>query len=526
MFLRHGAVLCAVISLSAFAEPVGHVVSVSVPGTGLDVNLATQVGHEYDASTVAKDVRYLYSLGRFDDVRAEAQERPDGIAVVFHTKLAPRYLLREIRIEPNTYGIEVHVPPLTPIGLLDAHTLARDAERQLRAEGYANARVTYSLRPRGNGDADLKMKVDPGNSLRVKQVSFEGDDRMRSSVKALRIHRILFWRLLPSYSDQAITDDAARVRAAYVGKGYFDARVTDHVEWIGKDARVTFAVQPGTLYPIQPQLCTSILSERRESERLGVLDFTAKLDAEGEPQFTRGPSYRVGRIEFTGNHRFSDSAVRGNFLFDEGAIFDEQLLRRSVARLNRTNWFQRIEPRDVIVHPNADTGLADVTVKLNERKDRSWKLSGPVGPLSFAGPVQASIASRLPWWSSYTLSASLFVFGKPLLPILNAPKGFIPVVAFSRPFVPGEGWKSGFAIAPALGWQNTLVGYGATQLQQRLQPLVSGERTAEPELQVSVVRPQGEAQFVCEQPRTTGVLGVLRGGAMLGLHVLGAAAAF
>ena len=55
--------------------------SVAVPGTQLDVKLATQVGQPYDAATVEKDVRYLWSLGRFDDVSGRgARARRAGLS--------------------------------------------------------------------------------------------------------------------------------------------------------------------------------------------------------------------------------------------------------------------------------------------------------------------------------------------------------------------------------------------------------------------------------------------------------------
>ena len=64
--------------------------SVSVPGTDLEVNLATQVGARYDAAAIAKDVRYLWSLGRFADIRVETIELQDGVDVCFRVTVEPR----------------------------------------------------------------------------------------------------------------------------------------------------------------------------------------------------------------------------------------------------------------------------------------------------------------------------------------------------------------------------------------------------------------------------------------------------
>ena len=82
--------------------------------------------------------------------------------------------------------------------------------------------------------------------------------------------------------------------------------------------------------------------------------------------------------------------MRRNFVLEEGQLFDEQLLRKSIARLNRTGWFAEIESRNVVVHPDAQTGFASVTVELAERRGGSWRLSGPVGA-DVAGGVGASI---------------------------------------------------------------------------------------------------------------------------------------
>jgi hypothetical protein len=91
---------------------------------------------------------------------------------------------------------------------------------------------------------------------------------------------------------------------------------------------------------------------------------------------------------------------------------------------------------------------------------------------------------------------------------------FVPVFAIQRPSVPGQGWKSGFAIAPQLGWRGLMTGYAATQFQQRLLPVISGERSVEPILSVT-----GDVQMSCEaKPR----LKLVRTAATFAVQALGA----
>jgi hypothetical protein len=117
----------------------------------------------------------------------------------------------------------------------------------------------------------------------------------------------------------------------------------------------------------------------------------------------------------------------------------------------------------------------------------------------------------------------MLAFAHPLLPILNAPKRFVPILALERPYMPGEGWKSGFLIAPQLGWKNSALAYGATQLQQRLLPLVSVDRSLDPDLNITVNRTAGEAVLSCEPPRPR--LGLFRATASVALRLMGSLAA-
>jgi len=520
-------------------EPAPTVTAVSVPGTALQVKLATQVGRPYDARIVAKDVRYLWSLGRFDDIRVETAAHDDGVAVIFRATASPHFILHEIRIEPTTYGLEIKLPAATPIDRLRAHQIAMDAQRQLNQEGYQNARVRYKLTPAARGEVDLKLTVEIGDAIRVKEVRIEGDSTFHNrNLEALKIRRMLpgvpylwsGWRLLPSYSPEAVDHDVTHLHELYVARGFFDAEVRPGaVDIRGTAARVSIVANPGPRYPIDPGLCSTLFAERREAQRQGVLDFSARLDAahpDDPPRIVLGRPYRVGRIEFTGNRHYRDATIRGNLLIEEGAIFDEHLLRKSIARLNRAMLFENIDAKHVVVQPNEKTGFADVTVHLTERKRGSWKLSGPVGPMSLAGPLAASLSARLPPWgrglvelSTYTAAVGIFAFGHPLLPILNAPKPFTPIFILQRPFMPGEGLASGLTWAPQLGWPSTAIGYGTTQVQQRLGPLVAGERGIVPDLTVTVERPEGDAVMSCEPPKPR--LGPLRTAGTVALHLLG-----
>ncbi|MDE3164883.1 MAG: hypothetical protein KGN36_03680, partial [Acidobacteriota bacterium] len=397
--------------------------SVSVPGTGLAVNLATHVGAPFDAATVARDVRWLWFTGRFRDVRVETAAQHGGTDVVFRVTPEPVYPLREVSLRPNPFGLRIELPPGTPVSQRRADELAAAATRQLKLRGYTRAKAVATLPPAGGGKVDVVLDLAPGEQMRLKPV---GD----ASLRAPR------W-----YSREAVESHAARLRAHYAAAGYFDARVSAREDVEAKRVVVDFRVEPGRLYQAldMHRLCGCLFTERRAAERAGVLDFDATVGAGGAWSVSRGRAYTVGRIRFLGNLHYSDASIRRHFLLDEAAPLDSWRLRQSIVRLNRAGWFEPLDEHGVHIATDERTGIADVTVHVVERRRGAWNLSGPL-------PLVASVSARLPLAATYTAGFQTVAYSMILKLVAN--RRVLPVFSLARPFTPGTGWFSGFAFAP------------------------------------------------------------------------------
>jgi outer membrane protein assembly factor BamA len=536
--------LILAIAACAMANEPLVVERVTVTGADIHVNLQTQVGRLYDASAIEQDVRYLWGLGRFDDVRVEMAEDSGGATVHFAVAPKPRMVLREIRMEPHSFGMQPKLPEGSRIDEFQAHQIAGQIEQQLKLQGYRQAQVSYRFVPAGKEQVDLRLDVDAGTAVRVKRVEFAGDlglkpKDLRGSLSALRTKPMipLLWKILPDYSPEAVDADAARLRSQYLSKGFFDAGVSvDETAIHGKDATVRFELQSGPRFQVHgvdmTKVCPCLIAQRREAERRGVLDFTAAIHVEREgaaeaeviTKVEEGEPFRVRRIDFLGLHRYSDTTARRNLLLDEGAPLDQYLLRKSVARLSETHLFEDMQSSDIVIQRHDAEHVADIKLRLKERKSGSWRLSGPVGPFSIAGPLQASVMARLPPWgqgilelSTYTASISLLAFAQPIIPAL-AVKKFVPLFALTRGFIPGDPWRTGFAVLPQLGWQGSLFATGAAQMQGRLLPLVNGPRGLVPELPVTVEGGVNGA-ILCEAPKPR--LRLLRSAASLAIRMPG-----
>lgn len=480
---------------------------VRVLGAPSSIELQSRAGEPLDPEKIRNDVKTLWQSGRVADVTVETVPDGDRLQLLFRARARRSVEVRKVEVEPATSGINVGISSGTEIGAQEAQQAAASVRKQLESSGFPNATVGSRLLPVGAGKADLKIHVDKGPQVDIEAVTFSGNLGIRASdvrhaLRATKSRTMLpGWRLRSGYSQNAVDSDVANLRSLYYRRGYFEAEVrADSVRIEQRKAWIGYAIDSGAHYDYSTSAaCRELFQERRDAERDGILDFTARLelhDAEVSKTVERGLAYRINRIKFRGNRTFSDGFLRRSFLLAEDDLVDQTLLRKSLARLNRTGLFEPLTPASVVVNTPPGTDRADVTVWLKEKKMRSWFLSGPVGPMSIAGPLQFAIGSRLPPWgqgifelSTYTLSANLMLFAKPigdLIPFLPH-KRFLPLLTIQRPILPGQPLLSGITIAPQLGWRGMLLGYGASQLRNLMGGVSQTDRAFTAPLPVTIV---------------------------------------
>ena len=261
-------------------------------------------------------------------------------------------------------------------------------------------------------------------------------------------------------------------------------------------------------------LCACLLEVRRIAESQGRIDFSVAVETNGKDEpidvtthVRMGSPYGVGRIHFTGHGAINDSTLRRALTLRERDLFDVTELRRSLARLNGIGLAEPLTLADVVVTRHADGATADLTIPLHERRRRWWSLSGPIIP--GLGLYQASISSRLPPWGRGVLDASTYVVSFNLLAAARPLLGLLPflsktppaLVSLERPYLPGQGLFSGFALSPAFSPRTTFVHYGRSQLGRGVRALLEEETTDS--LAVPIVGIDGSAGkfLVCDPPK-------------------------
>ena len=543
--------------------------SVSLLGTTATIPLETRVGQLLDPLKLEKDVKTLWRSGQFADVRAEALVDGEGVRIVFRCQAKRLMLLRRVQVSPPTPAIDLTLAPESTIDPFGASQIAQSARKKLEESGFPFAKVEANLRPVGSNHVDLIIHVEQGQKLNINQTTVVGDlgtrgadarKVLQSTRPKLIVPRIPGiwngWRILPGYSYAAVRSDLGNLQSFYNLRGYFDADISaDQADMSSSRTAVRFHVRAGPRYaireirfpagfvaaPIHAEVdggfpahafCKALFHEEAQAEQTGVVDFAASIiihDLPGPPSsrggelrksadietvIQKGPAYRVGRINFIGNHSISDITMRRSLLISEAEPLNEMLLRKSLARLNATGLFERLSESNVVINTPPGSDRADIAIRVREQKPRHWYLSGPVGPMSIGGSLQFAIGSRLPPWgqgllelATYTVSAHLMLLPKPLGSILPGlpNRRFFPLLTIQRPLLPGQRFLSGFTVAPQTGWLGMLTGYGVSETRGFTSGLFENKRSYQSTITVSVthVAPDGthegrEGSFYCK----------------------------
>ena len=385
--------------------------------------ISTRPGSPYSARRVASDIREVYSLGFFRNVRVLSEDSLDGRVLVFEVEENP--VVRQVTISGNDKVKSDKIRDsltLTTGATLDYPLLYENAQRieaLYRAEGFYLARVKHSIEELTGNAVAVHFEVDENKKLRLREIRFEGNEAL-SDAELRRGLKTKTWRFYSAvtrfldksgtYSEPVFQQDLRLVEQKYADKGYVQVEVDPpKVDPLEDGLIVTVRITEGDAFQVGSidvvGDTTADVGELREKLELkegevfnrsflssDVSGLTHHYTDRGfyfasvepvtkvsEPDKTidvafrveKGPLYFVRKIDFEGNTQTVDAVVRREMQMVEGQLYSARALQLSEARIRSLGFFEEVnfEPK-----PTDYPDQIDVDVKLVER---------PTGSLSF-----------------------------------------------------------------------------------------------------------------------------------------------
>ncbi len=313
----------------------------------------------------------------------------------------------------------------------------------LAAHGRQFATVRARTRDIPPDSVALTFIVNEGPKIKIGNIRFVGNTvfpdrvlvRSMKDVRPIGLPPWFYW-FHRTYDHDKVLYDLGKVRDLYQNHGYFFAtpkepkvkmRNTEH-RWPfffwgwghGKAVSVTipideghqyrlgrFTIRGNKLFPttklepflgMKPGDVFSVGKMRTAIKNLttlygmdGYINFVATPDPEPNRKkrvinlafdFSEGHQYYVHRINFSGNTKTRDKVIRRQLLVDEGAVFNAELWKLSILRVNQLGFFNPIKKDDYVIRQNHQNHTVDVTLKVHEKGRNSIGFSGGVSGLA------------------------------------------------------------------------------------------------------------------------------------------------
>ncbi len=380
-------------------------------------------GDIFDPKVLREDLKSIYKLGYFDDVRADLEETPQGLVVTYIVREKP--VVKRIVYEGNKAikeGDLQKVSELKPYTILNLNKVNEAAERielLYKERGYYNTKVNPEVKSVSPTEVKVVFHIKEGEKVYIKKIAFEGnhafsDEELKGLLEISEKSPISWVKKIKTYitgggiepgvySYGGLYRDLGKIISFYQNHGYIDVKVGEpKVRQEGRWIYITIPVEEGPQYHIRRvDIIQDLFKHKeyllkkleirkkdvfdREVLRRDIMKLTdifadkgyayAKVEPEikkDEKKHTvdiilkvdKGPLVYVNRIEINGNTKTRDKVIRRELLIVEQRPFSATRLRRSQDRVRRLGYFDDV---NVATEKGVREDQMDVKIKVKER---------------------------------------------------------------------------------------------------------------------------------------------------------------
>ena len=301
--------------------------------------MKTRIGGPYQENIVSDDLKRLYLLGFFSDIKIDTKDYKDGLQVIIN--VVERPVIEKISFS----GINVITMKEDKIKqqlksrqtqYLDYPSLAEDVrilKKMYEKMGYNQAEITYKveLTPETN-KANITFTIIEGKKVRIKDITVQGNAAFSSGriLKLLKTKRAWFFNA-GVLKDEVIKEDIERIKSFYQREGFTDVALEYEVK---SDTKKTY-----------------------------LLYITIKI--------TEGKKYLVGSAIVQGNKDITEKEIVSR-LVDciPGKVFSNEAMKKDITNIQGLyfdrGYISAVVAESTIV--NSETGRVDITYAITENQ--------------------------------------------------------------------------------------------------------------------------------------------------------------
>ncbi len=352
--------------------------------------IGIKAGQSYSANDLDEATKRLYSTGLFSDVSITQSGSTLVIQVSENQVINQVLFSGNKKIKDAALSNQVQLKSGTS---LDSNTLEQDAEtvrEAYRRIGRADVVVNPTTVDLGEGRVNVVFEIQEGDRTKIATINFVGntaysDRRLAEVISTKKSNLLSFISRNDVYDADRIKADEEALRRFYFNKGYADFQVVSsdaQLDDTSNKYTVTITVEEGERYKfgdvsvestvegitsedlagaVQTEAGKTYSAKEVEDSIIGISERVAnkgyafgQVTPRGDRDFAtrtinivytvdQGPKTYVERIEVRGNDKTRDYVIRREFDLAEGDAFNQVMIQKAKRRLEKLDFFERVE---------------------------------------------------------------------------------------------------------------------------------------------------------------------------------------
>ncbi len=377
--------------------------------------IKTKPGDVLSAKSVAEDLKAVYAMGYFDDIRVESRPGTDGTQLVFQVTEKPT--VRSIQVSGNAVFDDDEIKKSLSLkkgSILNIFTIRNDMRRietMYKEKNYHNVKVEYRLTPQKNNQADIEYAVEEGKKVQIQKIQFTGnsafsDSKLKGEISTSEKSILSWFTSAGDLNQDILNQDSSKLAGFYHNNGYIRARVGEPlVEFQEDGIVVTFKISEGPRFKVgkvdfsgdlilpkdqmmkqlkitgedffnRETLRTDVMniSDLYTDEGYAYVDVAPKVDTDNEKlvanitfQIDQGKQVYFEKIQISGNTKTRDKVIRRQLRVYEEELYGGQRLKRGIRNLHRLDYFENVK---------VDTTKGSADDKMNMAVEVTEKATG------------------------------------------------------------------------------------------------------------------------------------------------------
>ena len=415
------------------------------------------VGEKLELRTVQEDIRTIWKMNDFDDVRVEAEDGTEG-GVVLTYVVREKRTVRKIYIAGNS---EVGLDKINEVLDLKKETIYDPAKVKKNAEkihdlyvekGFYLADVRSEIKIFSPTQLDVYYYVDEHAKVEVRRVSFIGnkhatDSELRSVMQTQEGNWLSFLTSAGTYREDAFERDVLLLTAAYYDKGYVTVKIGKPNVEMSADKRflyISIPIEEGEVYTLgmldfkgdllgmspddmrrrlrvktgekfnRTKLGEDIMALNDVYKNLGYANVNVSpltaVDAEKRTvdltfDLQQGKKVYFERINIRGNTKTRDKVIRRELKIIEGELYSQRLLDYSKNRVQALGFFEKVE---LNTKKGSEDDRIEVNIEVTERPTGTFQIGAGFSSIeNFIGQAQVAQNNLFGRGTTLRLSAQI-----------------------------------------------------------------------------------------------------------------------